>query len=429
MSVNTAPSSRFTGVFAPLANVDFRRLLCSNTLWWQVSMMEMIVMGWLALEMTNSAWQVALVGFFRSMPFSGLWLYLRPHHRPLWSPQDHPRLPDNFHARLRRHAALLWTNTLVYWQLCLGAVIIGSAWSLDWPARRSLLPDLVGKGNTVEAMMLESFVQNVSRMAGPFLAGVLIATAGALGCYVVLAILSLAALLFLVGLAGQPVPRNHMPSKVSAFHLMGEGLRYVRSQDPLLGVIVITAILNGLVFSYTALLPVFARDILDVGPIGLGLLGAASGVGALLGLAMIGSLRHRISRGWIFGAGCFLQAIMIMFFAGSTLFVLSLVLLVISGIGQACFGTMQSSIILIGASDEMRSRAMGTLVLAIGAGPLGRLQTGLLAEAFGAPFAVGIQSALAAVLIVVVMVKLPGMRRRLEVSEAPAPVGPVRQTA
>jgi hypothetical protein len=89
-----------------------------------------------------------------------------------------------------------------------------------------------------------------------------------------------------------------------------------------------------------------------------------------------------------------------------------------AGLGQACFSMMQSSIILLSASDEMRSRTMGVLVLAIGADPLGKLLTGVLAEATDAPTAVGIQATLGLVALAAVGLFLPGLRARPD----PAPL-------
>jgi hypothetical protein len=125
-------------------------------------------------------------------------------------------------------------------------------------------------------------------------------------------------------------------------------------------------------------------------------------------------MRHGVSPGWIFGAGSLSTAAAILIFAMSTNFTLTLLLLIVSGIGQACFGTMQSSIILLSASDEMRSRTMGTLVLAIGAGPLGQLQVGGLAELLGAPLAVGLNAAVAVLSISAVIAGLPRFRARIE---------------
>jgi MFS family permease len=203
---------------------------------------------------------------------------------------------------------------------------------------------------------------------------------------------------------------------------MMEGWRYVRHNQPILGVLFITMIMNLWIFPYMVLLPVFARDVLGQGPTGLGILGAGAGIGAFIGLVVINRLRHVISPGWIFGLGSLSQAVAILLFAVSTNFTLSLILLILSGVGQACFGTMQSSIMLLAASDEMRSRAMGTLVLAIGAAPLGQLEVGALAELLGAPLAVGGHAGVAVLAIVGTISGLPRFRQKLEPEERRQPV-------
>jgi hypothetical protein len=103
-------------------------------------------------------------------------------------------------------------------------------------------------------------------------------------------------------------------------------------------------------------------------------------------------------------------------FSQSAVYGLSWSLLLVAGMGQACFGIMQSSIILLTASDEMRGQTMGVLVLAIGSDPVGKLMTGGMAESLGAPMAVGIQAGVAALLLVMIALGLPGLRARPEVA-------------
>ena len=191
---------------------------------------------------------------------------------------------------------------------------------------------------------------------------------------------------------------------------MIEGLRYVRTNRAISGTLFITVTMNFFIFPYQTLLPVFARDILHQGPVGLGLLGAASGIGSFIGLLIINKIRHIININWILIFGSFIMSTLISGFSFSTYFPLSLTLLILSGIGHACFSVSQSSIILISASDDQRSRAMGTLALAIGAGPPGRLNVGVLAEAFGTPFAVGIMASLSAIAIAAIATTIPRMR-------------------
>ncbi|RIK39849.1 MAG: hypothetical protein DCC55_16825 [Chloroflexi bacterium] len=393
-----------------LRNGDYRRLLSSNALWWQTMFMENVVVGWLVLELTNSPWQVALVGFCRSAPF----LVCGFLAGPLTDRLGRRRIILG--AQLANFLAygsltlLLWSERLAVWQIYVTALVLGAAWALDWPARRALLPDLVGKARTVDAMLMENLAQSISRIIGPSLAGALIAFLGPDGCFTVMVILSGMALWNLRHLSQQPIARTSMRPAASPWNLVAQGLRYVGSSQPILAVILITLVMNLLYFPYMNLLSVFARDVLDQGPVGLGFLGAASGVGAFIGLFIINRIRQQVSGGWILTVGTFGMSICLFAFALSGVYSFSWTMLLLAGIGQACFGIMQSSIILLAASDEMRSRAMGTLVLAIGSDPLGKLQTGFLAELYGVQTTIALQSALAALAILAIAVALPGLR-------------------
>jgi MFS family permease len=405
-----------------LHNGDYRRLLSSNALWWQAMFMEMVVVGWLVLELTNSPWQVSLVGFCRSAPFLVCGFIAGPltdrlgRRRIILGAQL-----ANFLAYVAL-TLLLWSGGLALWHMYLTALVLGAAWALDWPARRALLPDLIGKEQTVDAMLMENFAQSTSRIIGPSLAGGLIAAFGPAGCYTVMMMLSGVGLWNLRHLSQQPIPRTSMRPTASPWNLVAEGLRYVGSNQAILGVILITLVMNLLYFPYMNLLSVFARDVLEQGPVGLGFLGAASGVGALVGLFLINRLRHQFSSGLILTVGTFGMSLCLLAFALSGVYSFSWIMLLFAGIGQACFGIMQSSIILLAASDEMRSRAMGTLVLAIGSDPLGKLQTGYLAETLGAQVTVAGQAALAAVCILGIAIALPGLRQPVT-ERQPAPVG------
>ncbi len=182
----------------------------------------------------------------------------------------------------------------------------------------------------------------------------------------------------------------------------------MKRQPAILGTLAITVIMNAWAFPFQAILPVIARDVLGQGPTGLGMLGAASGVGGLAGLLLVNWGRERYSNEAIFAGGSVLGCVGLMGLSLSTSLPLSLTALVVSGVGLAGFSIMQSSIILVEATDEMRSRAMGALVLAIGSGPLGRVQGGAMAVAWGAPLAVGSMALWAALGVVAVAWGLRG---------------------
>ena len=395
---------------SPLAIPDFRRMLLGNVFWWQSFYMEQVVMGWLVLELTNSPWLVSVVSFCRSLPlllvgtFGGLIIDRFGRRSVIVAAQT-----ANLCAYLCM-ALLLWSGRIQLWHMMLLAFCLGTAWAMDWPARRALLPDLVGKARTVDSMLIDSFLTGIARIIGPSIAGAVIASWGAAGCYSVMAMLSLSALLVLQTLQKQPIPRDTMRPTAPPWTLIGHGLRYVRQNQTLLAVILITLVMNLWIFPYMTLLSVFARDVLQQGPLGLGLMSTASGIGAFLGLMLINVVRRRVGNGWIYGLGSLWMCVMLFGFALSKVYGVSLVLLFCAGMGISCFGTMQSAIILITASDEMRSRVMGLLVLAIGADPLGQLQIGFWAERLGAPFALTLQTSLAALAIGLIILLMPGLR-------------------
>ena len=414
MAGKTVRSPRLQGIFAPLTIPDYRRLVVSNTLWWQTLHMEMIVMGWLVLDMTNSAWLVALIGFFRSAPLIIGGFLVGPITDRFGR---RPVIIANQTAYVLMYALLallLATGTLALWHLAVISVVLGMAWALDFPTRRALIPDFVGKAKIMDALLLESFASGISRIVGPFIAGWLIAQFQAVGCFIVLTAIAALALAILRTLAHSEIPRTTEPNSSTLSNIV-DGFRYVRRNETLLAVVLITLVLNLLTFPYITLLPIFARDILNQGPEGLGLLGTGTGIGSFIGLLLINYLRRHISSGWIYAVGSFFQCLGLAAFAFSTIYPLSWGLLLLVGIGQSCFAVMQSSIILLTASDEMRGRAMGTVMIGIGADPLGKLQTGLLAENYGAPVALGVQASLAAILVAGVAILLPQLRRPADI--------------
>lgn len=396
----------------PLHSVDYRRLLSANFIWWTTIFMEFVAFGWLVLDLTDSVWMVSIAGFFRSLPL-------------LLFGSFGGSVADRFGRRTVIVAAqsvafvvylslavLMFSGRLMLWHLFVAAFLLGTAWSVDWPSRRALLPDLVGKELTVDAMLLENFAQGSARILGPWTAGVLLAMTGAAGCFGVMAAAALSGLIILRQLTRQPVPRTSTQPSASPWTVVGESLRYARNSQPILGVLLITVVFNIFIFPYMTLLPVFARDVLGRGPVGLGLLGAAAGIGSFAGLILINRLRRTYSNGWILLAGTFGMCISLFIFSRSEIYLLSWIMLLFTGMGQSCFGIMQSSIILLSASDEMRQRTMGLVVLAIGADPFGKLQTGALAQSFGAPAALALQSVVAAIGLAAVGVTLPGLRRQ-----------------
>jgi predicted MFS family arabinose efflux permease len=192
---------------------------------------------------------------------------------------------------------------------------------------------------------------------------------------------------------------------------LGEGLAYVLRTPVILGVLAITAVMNLLAFPYQHMVPVVAKQVLGLGPQLTGLLLAADGLGAFSGSLFVASLREVKRKGRLFVVGAVLLMGAVLLFSLSPWYLLSFGVLFMAGAGTACFATMQSSLILTSASDAMRGRAMGTLMLAIGFGPLGALQVGALASALGAPLAMTVSAGSGIVLLAVIVWKAAALWR------------------
>ncbi len=397
------------GALAPLASPDFRALWAGTTGWNLARWMEIVVTGWLVFELTRSALAVALVGLCRSLALPALGLL----SGVIADRTDRLQLMRvmqgvNVAASLGLTLAVL-TGRVAIWQLILASLVMGLSWAVDWPSRRSFTADLVGRAQVLQAMVLDNASMNASKIAGPVIAGWLIEQAGPGTAYAAIT------LSFLWGLAGllfvRPPARTSTTLSGSMLATLLEGLRYVVRLAPVRGVLLITIIMNLLAFPYIQLLPVVAKETLDVGPVELGWLAAADGIGAAIGLPLAVRLRRARWQGWAFVLGSLLMCLCLAGFSVSQWFALSLALLILGGIGHTGFGTMQSTIILSATPDVLRGRAMGALTLAIGSSPLGAAEIGLVAQQWGAPLAVGLNGLAGALLVALVGLATPSLFR------------------
>jgi len=385
-------------VARPLADPQFRQLWLATLAWNFARWMEMTVTGWVALELTGSAWLVAVVAGCRSafLPVAG----------PITG-----ALSDRF-DRVKLIKVAQWGNVLAvgavaaallagygaYWQIVVSSLWLGASWGIDWPSRRALIADMVGPDRVLQAIVLDNVTQNASRVVGPLLGGLVIAASGASGAYTALAISFLIASLTMLPVASAAKPVVHVVTGM--WRDMALGLQYARRDATVWSVLVITIYMNMLLFPYMGLMSVFAEQVLHVGPVGLGQMGALNGAGASLGLFILSAMRRGGMQARAFAFGSLLGCVAICAFALSRSFPLSLALLFASGIGTSAFGTMQSTLILSRTEPAMRGRVVGLLAFCIGSAPAGSLLLGALVERLGPPAAVSLLGALCGVLVI-----------------------------
>ncbi len=419
--------------FDAFHNRSFRFLWPANFFSYISRWMQMTLLIWYVLDLTGSAFQVALVGFFGMAPM----LLLGMVGGALADRFDRRRLLLGVQMSSLVGAgittALLLSGLLEVWHAYLLISISGVGWALDSPSRRSILLNLVGRAAVTNAVALDSMAMHSSRMAGPVLAGLLISLVDVPRGYVVILVfyvLSLS-LMWLVKLApeqpGSGQPRG-APAQ-SMLRNLAEGLKYVRGHRTIVATILVTIIMNLFVFSYMQMVPVIAVDVLRVGPGLVGLLMGVDGFGSLMGSVLIassGNMRHH-GRVYLFGSTIAIVALLL--FSLSRSYALSFGILLVLGLGGAGFGTMQSLIVMLVCREEMRGRALGVVSLAIGTGPLGLLMTGAVADWLTPSTAIGLNAVAGLVLMALVVVFMPSLRREtLQADQSQEPPQPAEPT-
>ena len=401
---------------AVLRNRDFRFLWAAGGLDNSGRWMEAVVMGLLVLKLTDSPSQVALLFVFR------------------WSPMLLIALPSGMLAdRANRWRLMVAVRTLIVavigtltvlvatdgvqpWHLFLGSLLMGWLYVFEFPARRSFIYELVGGRQIVGAMSLETITVTIGRFLGPILGGYIVQFQGYPPAFILLTILyGFAWILTLL-------VRSRIPARSSgSFNFWAtavSGIRYAWGNRIIRAVLGFTMIMNSLAFSVESLFPVVAQDHLRVGEGLTGLLIAAQSIGTFVAAIGIGGiLSGSMYHGRIFCAGLFIQLVSLVLFAFSPWYPVSFMLLLCAGIGSAGFGTMQSTIIMIAATPEMRGTSLGVLGHCIGVSALGALVVGQVAEHIAANVAVGMSTGLGLFLLMTLIPFSPLVHRPITPAE------------
>ena len=373
--------------------------------------MQMTLLAWFVLDLTGSPWLVSLVGFFTWAPL----VPLGPIGGVLADSVDRRKLLTATHASTLAAAlamtALLYSGRVQYWHAYPTMLVAGAAWALAMPLRRSAIHDLLGRSGVTNGIALDSVGMSVSMMLGPALAGAMITVAGVSGGYVVVTLLYLASVLLLSRLR---LPRrkrdgNSAPSLVSN---VVAGLRYIAGHRTLLGVFQITVLMPLLLYPYTYMVPVIAKNDLLVGPGLMGLLMASSGLGSMIGAVGLASLFDIRHHGRILMSGALIALLALLLFSFSSSYLVSLSVLIVLGVGSAGFSTMFSTLTMLLTRDEIRGTMLGIVSLATGVGPLGALMVGAVAASVSPSFALALNAVIGLTWLGLVALLMPSLRRQ-----------------
>jgi len=366
---------------ALLGNREFVRFIGARFLATLAVQMQTVAVGWQVYEVTRDPLDLGLVGLSQFLPF--VLLVLPAGH--LADSRDRRRILATCFA-LECACALLLLAFAAHGlesarPVFAVMVLFGIARAFAMPTGQALLPNLVSRAQFGTAVALNSSTWQVSTIAGPALGGI-VYLAGAPVVYASVAVLLAAAagMVFSLREGGRDATRT---VEAPGWAALLSGLRFVRSRRLLLGAISLDlfAVLFG---GATALLPVYAADVLHVGPTGLGWLRTAPGIGAAVCGVVLGLLpiTRQVGR-WMFG-GVVVYGIATIVFGVSTLFWLSLAALVVMGAGDMVSVYIRHLLVQLETPDEIRGRVSAVNAVFIGASnELGEFESGVTAAWFG----------------------------------------------
>jgi predicted MFS family arabinose efflux permease len=276
------------------------------------------------------------------------------------------------------------SGTIQFWMILLVTFLDGIILSFDQPARGALIPSLVPREDLMNAISLQSMVHNAASMLGPALAGVALGWVGYAGIF----FLNAASFLgVLIALYMMRVPRyGGGPDRQPLIAAIQAGLRTVRSDAVLPWVLSGYASLLFLGPSPALILPVFAVAVLHLDPEHLGLLFSSSGLGTILGALILASIGDTPRNGYLYFSGVLFWVSALTVFALSGWLWLSMLALVLFGVGQIFAGTTTTTLLQTRVPEQMRGRVMSlNTLLIMGVRPLGDFPAGALISAVGAP--------------------------------------------
>lgn len=394
------PSGR---AFGALRHRDFQLFWGGAVIAHIAGWMQQLAQAWLVYALTGNALLVGLNGLFSSLPFILVSFYAgtlidRVDRRRLLIWIELGNAVASFAV-----AILIAIGWIELWQIYLSGAIHGLLGAFESPARGALLPHLVPRSDLMTAVSLQSIQRKGAQIIGPALGGVFLAAFGVAGSFFIRAasFLLVMASIGLIRVTNPTDARSH-EAPVQA---MLEGFRYVQSQ-PVIGGLILMECAISIFGSYTAMMVIFAREVFETGPEGLGLLQSAAGFGSVAGSLVLASLGDIRRKGLLLMATGVTYALALLAFSFTPWFGAAVVLLMVVGVVDIVFGAVRQTMIQLQTREEMLGRVMSlTGISQRGLGNFGGFFAGGLTAAVGS---VQVATALGALITLVVMVGVLG---------------------
>jgi len=376
-------------MFRALKNRNFQLFFSGQIISLVGTWMQTVAEAWLIYRLTGSSVLLGVLGFvgqipiFLLSPLAGLVADRWPRRRVVIATQTTSML------LAFTLAALTLTGRIRVWEIIALATLLGTVNAFDVPARQSFLIEMVGRENLLNAIALNSSMFNGARVAGPAIAGVLVAVVGEGWCFLLNGVSYLAVIagLFMMRIEKtKPVHDGAAP-----LEKLREGFRFARQTKPIRALLVLLGVVSFMALPFSVLMPIFAVRILHGGASAYGTLMGAVGVGAMFGALVIAMRQQLRGLGNLVAYSAVGLGVSLVLFSASHWFWISFAVLVLCGFTMMMQFTATNTLIQAMVPDQLRGRVMSMYsMMFLGMSPLGSLVAGTMADHIGAPVTVAI---------------------------------------
>ena len=408
---NLTGRSKFGTLFDSFAVRDYRFIWAFYILNFCAMSMEMIAQGWLVLVVTDSPFWVGGGAGLRGLGQVAFGVIGGV-------------ISDRISRRviliviqILRACIFVWLGTLMIfggielWHLLGAAVLQGMLKATELPASEALVYDTVGQNRLLNALAIKHGASSLARVPGALVAGTVIATTGVGPCYLVIA----GVLIF------APIPillirTNYRRAAAyeSIWRNLKHGINYTFRNNSLRSLLFFSTIVEMFGFSHFVMLPVIARDVLEVGASGLGYLSAAGAVGGIVASLILASAADKKTKGFILTVSGICVGIFLLLFGLSPWYATSLILAALVGGALVAYDTTMGAMLQLISVDDMRGRVLGLYGLTFGFTPVGGFLSGIIATIISAPFAIGMGGVVILVSIFVTVTTTKGFKTEID---------------
>jgi MFS family permease len=371
--------------FRSLRHRDFRLFWSGQLVSLMGTWMQTVAQGWLMHRLTDSPAMLGLLGFAQFIPVTIFSLFAGV----LADRMDKRKLifiTQSFAMLQAVAMALVVTLGVVQpWMILVLAFMLGTVNAFDLPGRQSYFIEMVGRDDLSNAIALNSAAFNIARVLGPAVAGILVGWVGEQACFWVNAasFVAVIASLMMIRTPSRPTVVGGLRETVET---LGEGIRYALDVAPIRNLLLLLGFAAGFGFQYMVLLPVYARDVLHVGPREFGLMVSTFGLGSLLAAVAMTRRMDRWTLRRSLLVGLLASGIGMAVFAWSRSLALTLAMGLMAGYGLITYVATTNMLLQLTTEDRFRGRIMSLYTfMFIGTSPFGALLCGWIAQRWGAP--------------------------------------------